>query len=96
VGRPASNKTGLERTVKALDAAGRLDDTDQALLALARSLAAAVDAEPENAALAREYRAALVALSTAGADNIDDDTRQFLLTVRTPRAPMGDDEDAGA
>ena len=95
MGRPASNRTGLERTIKALDAAGRLDDTDQALLALARSLAAAVDAEPENAALAREYRAALVALSAAGADNIDDDTRQFLLTVRTPRTAVGNGADPG-
>lgn len=91
--RRASNVAGLERTIKALDGAGRLADFDQALLALARSLAAAVDAEPENAALAREYRAALVALSSAGADNIDDDARDFLLTIRTPRASLGRDAD---
>lgn len=82
--RRLSNSTGLDRTLKALGAAGRLDDTDQALVALARGLAAAVDAEPENAALWREYRAALVALSTTGSDNIDDDARDFILSIRTP------------
>ena len=94
--RRASNATGLERTLKALTAAGRLDDADQALVALARSLAVAVDAEPENAALAREYRAALVALSSAGSDNLDDDTREFILSIRTPqlRTPVRDAEDA--
>lgn len=83
--RRASNATGLERTLKALDVAGRLADEDQALVALARCLAAALDAEPENAALAREYRAAIVALSTTGADNIDDDARDFILSIRTPQ-----------
>lgn len=82
--RRVSNATGLDKTLKALTAAGRLDDADQALVALARCLAAAVDAEPENAALAREYRAALVALSNAGSDNLDDDARDFILSIRTP------------
>lgn len=90
--RKASNTAGLEKTLKALTAAGRLEDADQALVALARCLAAAVDAEPENAALAREYRAALVALLATGSDNIDDDSRDFLLQIRTPglRPTMGD------
>lgn len=83
--RRTSNATGLERTIKALQAAGRLADEDQALLALSRGLAAAVDADPENAALWREYRAALVALSSAGSDNVDDDTRDFILSIRTPQ-----------
>lgn len=93
--RRASNAAGLECTIEALDAAGRLADTDQALVALARSLAVAVDAEPENAALAREYRAALVALSSAGSDNLDDDARDFILSIRTPsvRTPVRDPED---
>lgn len=82
--RASSNAAGLEQTLKALEAAGRLTDVDLALVALARGLAVAVDAEPENAALWREYRAALVALSAAGADNIDDDARDFILSIRTP------------
>lgn len=82
--RRASNATGLEKTLKALTGSGRLGDEDQALVALARSLAVAVDAEPENAALAREYRAALMALLSAGTDSLDDDARDFILSVRTP------------
>lgn len=84
-----TNVDGLERTIKAM--AGQLDESDEALVALARGLAVAVDAAPENAALWREYRAAVTALSEAGADGDgDDDTQAFLLSIRTPvRPPMG-------
>lgn len=86
-----SNTAGLEKTLKALTTAGRLEDADQALVALTRSLAAALDAEPENAALAREYRAALSSLATVGMEQVDDDTRSFWLAVRTPVRPaLGD------
>jgi hypothetical protein len=90
--RKISNTGAIEKTIRALEDAGRLSDEDQAIVALARCLAAALDAEPENAALAREYRAALVALSVAGADRPDDDARDFLLTIRTPRPALGDVE----
>jgi hypothetical protein len=80
----------LERTIKALK--HRLSDETEALVALARGLAAAVDADPGNAALWREYRAAVTALSEVGADSdIDDDTAAFLLALRSPvRAKVGD------
>ena len=78
--------------MKALSA--RLDEDDEALVALARGLAAAVDADPANAALWREYRAAVTALSLAGADKVDDDTAEFLLSIRTPRASLGDPADS--
>jgi hypothetical protein len=81
--KAGSNAVGLERTLKAL--AGRLDGEDEAVVALARGLAAAVDADPANAALWREYRAAVTALAEAAvSDETDDDTRDFLLTIRTP------------
>ena len=85
--RAGTNAQGLERTLKALG--DRLDEDDEALVALARGLAAAVDADPANAALWREYRAAVTALSLAGADKVDDDTAEFLLSIRTPRASLG-------
>lgn len=79
---------GLELTLDALD----LADVDKALIALARGLAAAVDADPcpvcgagQNAALWREYRAALQALTEAGSGDADDDTRDFLIKIQTPR-----------
>jgi hypothetical protein len=44
-----------------------------------------VDADPANAALWREYRAAVTAISEAGVDDgPDDDTKDWLLTIRTP------------
>lgn len=90
--RAGSNVQGLERTLRALEP--KLDEDDEALVALARGLAAAVDSDPGNAALWREYRAAVTALGLAGTDKVDDDTREFLLTVRTPRAALGDGSDA--
>ena len=84
--KAGSNIDGLERTIKAM--AARLEEHDEALVALARGLAAAVDAAPENAALWREYRAAVTALSERGADgDTDDDTQAFLLSIRTPVRP---------
>lgn len=88
--RKSSSVAGLERTLRALKP--RLKDEDEALVAMARGLAAAVDAEPENAALWRELRAVVLALGERGADkDVDDDTGEFLLAIRTPmRAPVGD------
>lgn len=84
--KAGSNADGLERTIKAL--AGRLTDADEALVALARGLAAAVDVAPDNAALWREYRAAVTALSEVGSDSdVDDDTQAFLLALRSPVRP---------
>ena len=89
-----SNVAGLEKTIRAL--AARIGPEDEALVALARGLAAAVDAAPDNAALWREYRAAVAALTMVGADQVDDDTTNFLLSIRAPmRTAVGDAEDAG-
>lgn len=82
------NLRGLNRTVKALV----LTDSDQALLALARSLAKAVDSDPcvkcgsiQTAALWKEYRTSVLALIEAGTpDDLDDDTAAFRLTIQTP------------
>lgn len=89
--RRASQSAGLERTLKALRAAGRLDDEHDALVALTRGLAAALDGAPDNAALWREYRAALATLAEVGSDDVDDDTAAFLSSLRTPglRTQMG-------
>lgn len=92
--KAGSNANGLERTIKAM--ATRLGEADEALVALARGLAAAVDAAPENAALWREYRAAVTALSEVGIDSdVDDDTQAFLLALRSPvRAKVGNGKNA--
>lgn len=100
--KASTNAEGLERTLKAL--ADRLEPEDEALIALARSLAAAVDADPctecravQNAALWAQYHKVVSALILVGADGgVDDDTQQFLLTVRTPgvRAAVGNAKDS--
>lgn len=92
----------LNRTIKSLEADGRLTEDDEALKALAKALARAVDADPcdecgaaRNAALWREYRAAVGALMEAGErDGNDDDTADFIVSIRRPNAgaPLGDPE----
>ena len=81
---------GLEKTLKA--AASRLDDSHAALVAMARGLAAAVDAEPGNAALWREFRATVIALGQVAGDVIDDDTAVFLAAIRTPALRRGQED----
>ena len=88
---PTTNALAVESTIAALSEAGRLSDTDGALVALARNLAAVVDRDSGNAALWREFRSAVQSLREVGADDIDDDTAAFRISIRTPvRAPLGD------
>lgn len=95
--RPTTNTAGLERTLRALKP--NLTPQHEALVALARTLATAVDSDPcadcgagQNAALWKEYRAALMALTEAGTgDDVDDDTKDWLVKISTPRrATVGD------
>jgi hypothetical protein len=91
VERPATNVMAVESTIAALREAGRLSDTDDALVALARNLAAVVDGDSGNASLWREFRSVVQSLREVGADDIDDDTAAFRISIRTPlRATVGD------
>jgi len=75
-----------------------LGNEHAALVALTRSLARAVDADPcgkcgsaQDAGIWREYRQALKALSEAGAAGGDDSAAEFLVSISTPRrTSMGD------
>lgn len=90
-----TNAAAVEKTIDALNDAGRLSDTDEALVALVRNLADAVDGAPANAALWREFRAALTTLSEVGGDDLDDGTLAFRISVQTPsRATVGHSKDA--
>ncbi len=90
----------IETTIAALGE--RLTDEHGALVALARSLAKAVDADPcadcgaaTTAALWKEMRATITALSEVGADDLDDDTVAFRWSVQVPRrAEVGDPEES--
>lgn len=91
--KPVTNVEGLERTLRALKP--RLERKDAALVALARTLAQAVDADPctdcgtgQNAALWKEYRAAVTALLAVGADPGDEEVD--LAAVLTPLRTTGE------
>lgn len=86
------NLRAVNRTIKAYDAEGTLAEVPEALVELCRSLARAVDSEPGNAALFREYRQALDDLRDAASAAPDDDAAEFRISIQTPRgrASVGD------
>ena len=77
-----SNRLAIDKVIAALDDLGRLDDVDAALVATAQSLADAVDGQPDNASLWREYRACLADLRGVGGE-VDDEFFSTLASLRT-------------
>lgn len=92
----ASVRSGLDKWLRTLKASGDLALIDDSLVSMARNLASAVDAEPANAALWREYRAVYLAVREAAAGGVDDDTATFRFSVQTPRGrtALVDSEDS--
>lgn len=89
------NRPALERSLQAL--ADMVKPEHAALVEVARSLAQAVDAAPDNASLWREYRAALASLFDVLSDaGPSDEMASFLESIRTPavRPQVGDAADA--
>jgi hypothetical protein len=64
-------REALEKTIEALRSAGRLDDAADARVQIARGLASAVDAQPDNPTIWREYRAAEKALREESENHAD-------------------------
>lgn len=92
----ATRLTGaLETAIAALADAGTIDDTDAAAVEVARCMAVAVTLDPTNAALWREYRAAVAALMEAGADGSDDSVETFRLSLTLPAAPRARGTEVG-
>ena len=89
------NERAVTATLKELKTNGSLGLVPKALVELVRSLASAVDEEPGNAALFREYRASLDDLREAASASVDDDTAEFRISIQTPRgrATLVDAED---
>lgn len=86
------NRTAVELTIRALSALGRLSDVDEARVAIVRALADAVDVEPLNASLWREFRAAESDLREL-TNNDDDD---FTALLQSLSSEVGDTKKAGA
>jgi hypothetical protein len=84
----SSNVVAVARTIGAIRDAGRATPADEAQIAAAELLAAAVDADPLNASLWREYRAALIQLSQIGATIGDDDDLDELLASFRGATPV--------
>ena len=83
---PSTNRQAADATLKILADNARLTEQDEALVHLVRSLASAVDADPQNASLWREYRAAVNDLLKLGRD----DTDAFSDLISRLRTPVGD------
>ena len=71
-GSVAPNVDATEVTLRELDRMGRVEDVDRAKVQMLRSLSRAVDDEPYNAALWRQYREALNVLLEVDVDADDD------------------------
>lgn len=84
------NVAAAEATLAALADCGRLEAVDAAAVEVVRSLAAVVDADPSDAALWRQYRDALAAL-TEGDDVADSRLEEALAQIRGA-ASVGDSQ----
>jgi hypothetical protein len=80
-----SNVEAMEKTLAALEIAGRIDEVDAARVQALRSMAEALDAKPFNSQMWREYRESLEGLTASGAD---DGAIEALLAELS--APVGD------
>lgn len=80
------NRTAIETMVQALRKSGRLEPVDEARVTAALALADAVDADPTNASLWREYRAAVETLRQADDGGTDD----FAALMAGLSAEVGD------
>lgn len=91
-----TNAKATDLTIQTLLDAGRLvADEHAAIIQQAKSLAMAVDVDPGNAALWREFRQALETLRQAGADDggSGDEIQLIISALRGP-APVVDAEDS--
>jgi hypothetical protein len=82
------NLEAVDLTISAMQAAGFVEDVDAALVEAIRGVARAVDADPANASLWREYRALLADLRELG----DGDSDAFAELLASLRAPVRDSE----
>jgi hypothetical protein len=85
------NRQAAEAVIEALRLAGRLEPVDSVRVATLQTLADAVDADPVNASLWREYRAAEAALREVRDDG-NDELAQILNRLSSP---VVDSADAG-
>ena len=86
--RQPSNHDAMSATVDALQRTGRLENVDAALVRAALTLAEAVDRDPDNASLWREYRAVEASLRRLDGGAVD----SLAAAIAELSAPVGDSE----
>ncbi len=84
-----TNSGQCERTLRHLRGMGRIEEVDAALVQALRSMARALDAEPQNAALWRQYREALRELTADDDGGSVGDALDALFTEVRDEAPPG-------
>jgi hypothetical protein len=82
-----TNRGQLEQTLKELRRLGRLEKIDAAAVQALRSMAQALDGDPGNAALWRQYREALRELTADDDDGSADAALAGLFTEMGDQAP---------
>lgn len=91
-----TNREAVDATVKALKRDNRLKDEDAAVVQMVESLADAVDFEPGNASLWREFRAGLETLRSLGLeDQNDGDEISLIIAALRGDAPVRDAKESG-
>ena len=79
---PATNRAALETTLSELWRLGRFEKVDEARIQTLKSLAAAVDVDPFNAQMWRQYREALADVLRVD-DDADDSLAAALEEIRS-------------
>ena len=77
----SANLAAIEATIATLTLAGKLGQVDEARVSAARGLAAAVDNDPGNVSLWREYRAAEAALREVTNDSTQDELAALIKAL---------------
>lgn len=80
------NRTAVELMLEALRDTGKLENVDAARATAAQALADAVDSDPTNASLWREYRASLEMLRLLSDGSVD----EFAKLLESLSSEMGD------
>lgn len=77
-----TNVAAAEATISALDATGRLESVDAAVVQAVRSMAEHLDQDPGNAALWRQYREAVRELRADDGGPLGDDIEDLFSPAR--------------
>lgn len=86
------NRAAVEVTIKALFDSGKIGLVDEARVNICRTLADAVDSDPLNASLWREFRASEQSLRELDAK--DDD--EFTALLKSLSSEVGDEKKSGS